>query len=87
MGTGKNTKPAEAQKLLMKIKRRPKKPFDPSKQTDVFKFDGGPVELQKNGEVNGIHYLLDTNYYPLPFKGGKTFPLSWVEKTYMFFYH
>jgi hypothetical protein len=43
----KNTKTSEARRLIVQIKRKPKKPFNPEQYSGVIKFDRDPLELQK----------------------------------------
>jgi hypothetical protein len=43
----KNAKPSEVKKLMIRIKRKPKKPFNPKQYLGVLKVSKDPLELQK----------------------------------------
>jgi|GEM_PF-903433 len=43
----KNTKSAEAKRLIVQVKRKPKKPFNPDRHSGVLKLQKDPLELQK----------------------------------------
>jgi len=43
----KNTKASEAKKIIVQVKRKPKKPFNPDHYSGVLKLQKDPLELQK----------------------------------------
>ncbi|HMI67386.1 MAG TPA: hypothetical protein VK517_15185 [Cyclobacteriaceae bacterium] len=43
----KNAKPSEVKKLMIRIKRKPKEPFNPQRYLGVLKVSKDPLELQK----------------------------------------
>jgi len=43
----KNAKPSEVKKLMIRIKRKPKKPFSPQQYLGIMKLRKDPLELQK----------------------------------------
>jgi hypothetical protein len=43
----KNAKPSEVKKLMIRIKLKPKKPFNPQQYSGVMKISKDPLELQK----------------------------------------
>jgi hypothetical protein len=44
----KNAKPAEVRKLMIALKRKPRKPFNPDPYSGVLKLKKDPLELQKD---------------------------------------
>ncbi len=43
----KNTKISEAKRLIVQVKRKAKKPFNPERHSGVIKLQKDPLELQK----------------------------------------